>query len=115
MKRNLQKVPILSLQKGEINLFGGLLDIYPTVLFRKVFNCRMAIGNRLIKLRMPPCSRRADDSGRNAALDPDDYGPILSISAYVSCRAENSFLPGSPLVLPRYQEGMVEMVSRMAE
>ena len=34
------------------------------------------------------------DSGRDAKLDQDDYGAVLSFSAFVSSRAEDSFFPG---------------------
>jgi hypothetical protein len=40
--------------KREINLLGGLLDIYTTVLFWQGFNFRMAIGNCPIQLRTSP-------------------------------------------------------------
>jgi hypothetical protein len=40
--------------KREIDLFGGLLDIYTTVLFWQVFYCRRATGNCLIQLRTSP-------------------------------------------------------------
>jgi hypothetical protein len=40
--------------KRKINPFGGILDIYTTVLFSQVFNCRMPRGNCLIQLRMSP-------------------------------------------------------------
>jgi hypothetical protein len=38
--------------KRGINLFGGLLDVYIALLLGPFFNCRTAIGNCPIKLRI---------------------------------------------------------------